>query len=143
MRKGIAAAALVAVLAIAGCAQTQTEENVISGSVDTVVSTLEEASVDDEFTVEVTGYIIGDEPANSLAGSDVDHSTLDLYQDTAKDEYGYIKAVFHETDDEINDLIAHSTSTSTTRRVTIVGTSSGKDYGKMYSIVRDCEIKFD
>lgn len=140
MKKSIAAAVLVAVLALAGCSDTK---ETISGSVDTVTEALEEASVDDEFEVEVTGYILGKDPAKAVHGSDEDHSAIFLYQDTEAEEQGYIDAIFHETPDEINELINENTSPTGARRITIVGTSSGKDYGKMYTIVRDCEIKFD
>ena len=54
MKKGIAAAALVAVLALAGCAQT------VEGSVETVVKECKEFTTDTDVRVTVTGVVDGD-----------------------------------------------------------------------------------
>lgn len=139
MRKIVAVAAIVLSLVAAGCsAQGQT----IKGSVDTVIDEAGDMSVDDEFNVEVTGYIIGDEPAGSLGGSDEEHATLQLYEGTTEEEQGYIIAAFSETPEELNDLIIQSTSDGPIRKVTIKGKSKGRLVGTVFMSMHYCEIVF-
>lgn len=53
MKRVVAIAGLIAALLCAGCNQ----QTVIKGSVDTVVKQAQDVSVDDKFTVEVTGEL--------------------------------------------------------------------------------------
>lgn len=139
MRKIVVVAAIVLSVAGAGCsAQAQT----IKGSVDTVIDEAGDMSVDDEFNVEVTGYIIGDEPAGSLGGSDDEHATLTIYEGPAEEEQGYVIAAFRETPEELNDLIVHSTSNGPVRKVTIRGESKGRLVGTVFMSMHYCEIVF-
>lgn len=131
---------MVAVLALAGCAE---EKNVISGGVDTVTEALSEIPVDDEYIIEVTGYILENDPARTVHGSNEYHSTVPIFQDAEAEDSGYISAMFHEMPSELNELIEKNASMPGMQRVTIVGTGSGGDYGEAFSVVRDCEIKFD
>ena len=140
MKKGIVAIAVAAVIVLAGCAA---ENNVITGGVDTVTEAMSEVPVDEELIVEVTGYILEDDPARAAYGSDEYHSTVPIFQDAKAVDSGYISAMFRETPDELNELIESNTSMPGMQRVTIVGTSSGGDYGEVFSVIRDCEIKFD
>ena len=54
MKKGMTVAALVAVLALAGCAQT------VEGSVDTVVAECQELPTDANANLVITGQVDGD-----------------------------------------------------------------------------------
>lgn len=139
MKRGIIAIAVAAVIVLSGCA---VENNVITGGVDTVTEALSEVPVDEVLKVEVTGYILEDGPARTVHGSDEYHSTVPVFQDAKAVGSGYISAMFRETPDELNELIESNTSMPGMQRVTIVGTSSGGDYGEVFSVIRDCEIKF-
>ena len=141
MRKGLAVvAALVAALSLAGCSQDG--GSVISGSVSTVYEKIKDLPVDGSARVEVTGYILGDEPAKSIYGSKEHHSTLHIY-DGAKESEPYFIALFEEQPDELNDLIQDSTSTSTIRRVTVTADLDASNYGVIGTPIDNCEIKFD
>ena len=140
MKKGVAAAALVAALALAGCSN---DSETISGSVESVVGELKEAAVDEVFQVEVTGYIVGGNPASDIGISDDEKSVLNVYPEAQVSEWGFIKATFPEPSEELNEIIAENESPTGFTRVTVTGTSDGDDYGSMWTMVRNCEIKFD
>ena len=131
----IAIATAFTVVIFTGCSS----KPAISGSVGTVYEQLKDIAVDETVSVEVTGYILEEEPANRLAGSSEHHSTLNIY-DSTEESNPYIIAVFAETPDELNNIVAESGSVGPIRRVTVTGEISGNNIGSLYSSMYNCEI---
>lgn len=106
MKKGFAAAALVAVLALAGCAQT------VEGSVETVVKECKEFPTDASVNLVITGRVDGD-PYQSddtdmtivwLVDGDSKASCIfrDIDEDTLDDLHGRV-TIEGKLDDVISD----------------------------------------
>ncbi|OUO45576.1 hypothetical protein B5F79_09260 [Olsenella sp. An285] len=110
MKKGIAAAALVAVLALAGCAKT------VEGSVETVVKECKEFPTDASVNLVITGRVDGD-PYQSddtdmtivwLVDGDSTASCMfrDIDEDTLDDLHGRV-TIEGKLDDVISDSLIY------------------------------------
>lgn len=110
MRRGIVAAAMVATLALVGCAES------VEGSVDTVVAECQEFPTDADVNVVVTGHVDGD-PYQSddtnmtivrLVGEDSTASCVfrDIDEDTLDELYGRV-TIEGKLDDVLSDDYIH------------------------------------
>ena len=132
----LAAVTLSASIATSGCAQTAT----ISGSVDDVVENAQSLATDEEFDVEVTGYIVEPNPATSVIGSENSHSSLQIY--ASDDPSGnYVLALFSDSADKLNETISEANQPSIIKRVTIEG--DGLKVGPDYVNIENCSMSFD
>ena len=132
----LAAATLFASIATSACAQTAT----ISGSVDDVVESAQSLATDEDFDVEVTGYIVEPNPAATVIGSDNSQSSLQIYASDVPSG-NYVLALFPDSANELNETISEANQTSIIKRVTIEG--DGLKVGPDYVNVENCSISFD
>lgn len=138
----IVAAALVGTLALVGCDGATK----VSGNVHDVMQQMLDAPVDSDFSVEVTGYIDANKAPGELLGTDGEPcGTVELHQDgDMTDDGGYIIAVFDGSKSDLEDLIDdNASSISSIERVTVTGTAEGKDVGSHFTVLYDCQIKFE
>ena len=119
MKKGIAAAALVAVLVLAGCAQT------VEGSIDTVVAECQEFPTDATVHVVVTGRVDGEPNLND------DRESITARLSDGLDS-GTVMCTFENSSQELIDDLSG--------RVTIEGTLFSV-YSDDFISLTDCKLR--
>lgn len=69
------------------------------------VESAQSLATDEEFDVEMTGYIVEPNPAASVIGSESSHSSLQIY--ASDDPSGnYVLALFSDSADKLNETIS-------------------------------------